>query len=346
MALRVGLIGCGGIAGAHLRGWLGVGARAEIVALADPDPAARWRRRTQLNGTPNGKLRPTTVLEFDGFEELIERAKPDVIDICLPHHLHKPCIVRACGAKVHWLCEKPLCLDRAEAEAIREAMRSAGVVGMCAHNQIFLPAVAEARRLLSGGALGRVYRIESNDCFIMGLPPVGSLPGTPGESPVAAGSWRADRRRMGGGELIDTGYHPAYRLLYLAGERPTRVCAMVARHRMSQMDGEDTATVLCSFPSGASGQVFTSWAMEIPTGQHLIHVVGERGELYGGPSDLWFQPTRMEPARMRLPEKDTFAAEIEHFVTCVETGRAPVQTVEDGIAALEFILDAYAAAGA
>ena len=92
-----------------------------------------------------------------------------------------------------------------------------GLVGMSAHNQVFAPAVAEAKKLLLDGLLGRVYTIISQDCFILGGPPLGSIPGTVVPSPIQPGSWRASRATMGGGELIDTGYHPSYRLLFLAG---------------------------------------------------------------------------------------------------------------------------------
>lgn len=343
MALRVALIGCGGIAGAHVRGWLAVAGRADLAAVVDTNAANRRRVREQIErqraaplGGGNGLIR-----EYDDYNRLLTELRPDVVDICLPHHLHKDCIVAACRQRVHWLCEKPLCLNLAEAEEIRQAMREANVVGMCAHNQIFMPAFCEAKRLLNDGALGRIYTVLSQDCFVMGLPPPGVLPDTPGTSPVAAGTWRADREKMGGGELIDTGYHPSYRLLYLAGETPADVFAITARHRLKDMEGEDTALALCRFPSGATGEVRTSWAMELPSGHSLFHVIGERGELYGSAERLFFQPNRMKPATLEFPAVDTFVAEIRHFVECLETGRKPVQTHADGIAVLEFISRAY-----
>jgi predicted dehydrogenase len=202
--------------------------------------------------------------------------------------------------------------------------------------------VLEARRLLDGGALGQVYTIICEDCFIMGLQPAGSLPGTPGWTAVGPGSWRADLKQMGGGELIDTGYHPSYRLLFLASAEPRQISAVTATYRNKHMQAEDTATVLIGFDNGITGLVRTSWAMELPRGHYPFHVVGEKGELYGTANELNFRPCRFqEPAKITLPEMNTFEAEVIHFVTCIETGEPPVQTYRDGIRVLKMIRRAY-----
>ena len=342
MALRVGLIGCGGAAWVHIRGWLSLGARVRFVGLADPDVTRRRNLHRHIEQHRSGPGVTDELAEFDDYHELLEKAKADAVDILLPHHLHKDCIVTACRRKAHWLCEKPLGLTYDDAEEIRGAMKSASVTGMCAHNQLFMPALVEAKRLLAEGHLGQIYTVISQGGFIMGQPAPGAvLPNGGPQSPIETGPWRTDPVKMGGGELIDSGYHPCYRLLYLAGEKPEGVVAVTARHRLTKLPAEDSALVVCRFPGGATGLVRTSWAMEVPAGHHPFHVIGENGELYGGSSELCFQPNRMQPARMQFPEVDTFMLQIRHFVDCVETGRKPVQTYEDGIAVLDLILRAY-----
>ena len=66
---------------------------------------------------------------------------------------------------------------------------------MCAHNQLFLPAVAKAKELIDAGALGDVYEVRTTDSFYNDFDP-------------ATMGWRANAATSGGGELIDTGYHP------------------------------------------------------------------------------------------------------------------------------------------
>ena len=337
MALKVGIIGCGGIARGHLRGWLAISDKAEVVAFADIDAGnLAWFKETAGGGRT-----------FKDYKQMLARTKLDAVDICLPHHLHTPAILAACKAKVHWICEKPLCLDLKEADTIDKAVKKSGVVAMMAQNQVFMPAILEAKRWLLRGDLGRVYSITSQDCFILGGERPGTMPGLPVPSPIAPDTWRADLKKMGGGELIDTGYHPTYRLLYLAGEAPAQVKAVTGRYRQAQLPAEDTATVLVKFPSGVTGTIRTSWAHEMPADHHAFHIVGEKGQLYGGGSTIYFKPNGWQPARFDGPEVETLSAEVAHFVMCLLENRRPVQTHEDGIAVLRLITAAYedAAAG-
>ncbi|MCX7011336.1 MAG: Gfo/Idh/MocA family oxidoreductase [Candidatus Sumerlaeota bacterium] len=123
----------------------------------------------------------------------------DAVLVCVPNHLHAPAVL---AADKHILSEKPLCITLEEADRIVEAVRRSGVTYMAGHNQLFMPAAREARRLLEAGAIGAVRWIRS----------VGFLPGG-GRGDFFKGTWRADLRCQGGGELIDGGFHPTYRLL-------------------------------------------------------------------------------------------------------------------------------------
>ena len=332
MAIRIGLIGCGGIARAHWSGFEASRDRAELVALADVSAENRaWF-----------KQHVPQAAEYDDFNKMMEQEKLDAVDICLPHHLHHPCLMTAIQKGLDWICEKPLCMTLEEADDIDRAMRGSKLIGMSAHNQAFYPSLLEARRLISEGQLGEIYTILSEDCFIMGLPAPGALPGAEPWCPVAAGSWRSDKKKMGGGELIDTGYHPTYRLLFLAGSEPTQVAAVTGTYRNKHMQAEDTATVVIGFDNGVTGLIRTSWAMETPLGHYPFHVVGERGELFGRPNELYFKPVRFgEPARMTFSEVNTFRAEIVHFIDCIEQRTQPLQTYKDGIRVLQVIRKSY-----
>src|SRR6266849_456341 len=196
--IGVGIIGAGEIAGAHMRGYLRAAARARVTAIADVEPA-RAQRFSEGAGGPE---------IFVDYREMIVSPLVDAVDICLPHHLHKDAIVAAAAAGKHILCEKPLCLTLEEAEAVKHAVASAGITLMCAHNQLFLPAVSTAREMIKQGKLGKVYAARTTDSFF-----------APGGDATAFG-WRARRATSGGGELIDTGYHPTYLLLHLVDSEP------------------------------------------------------------------------------------------------------------------------------
>ena len=122
---------------------------------------------------------------FADYRQMITEADIDAVDICLPHHLHQDAIVAAAQAGKHILCEKPLCLSPAEAVEVQEAVAAAGVTLMCAHNQLFLPAVAAAKAELDSGRLGPGLRGPHHRLLLQRL--------RPGEHGLAG--QRGDQRR-------------------------------------------------------------------------------------------------------------------------------------------------------
>jgi predicted dehydrogenase len=152
------------------------------------------------------------------------------------------------------------------------------------------------------------------------------------------GAWRAKLKWQGGGELIDTGYHPSYRLLHLAGAPAVAVRGTMGRF-LQPIEGEDTASVQVRFANGAIGEVLTSWAFNNPHGTHQIHVIGEKGQVFGSGNELYFLPNGYsQPAKREFKPVDTIAAEMEHFADCLREGRRPLHSVEEGRAVLELIL--------
>ena len=319
--LRIGMIGCGGIANVHITGFLQLTDRARITAVCDADSGRAAGAAERVGGAR----------VHANFQELVRDDQVDAVDICLPHHLHAPAIIAAAQAGKHVLCEKPLCISPSEAAAVRDAVQAAGIILMCAHNQLFEPAVERARELLAANALGAVQFARASDCFRA-------------DRTAEQWGWRREAATMGGGELIDTGYHPTYTLLYLlglAGQRPVEVTALLGRHRQTVLEGEDTAHVLVRFSGGAIGQILTSWAFELPHGSYSFHLVGEHGQLYGRKNALHFQPNGGEVESTIGPEVNSYHTQLPHFLESIERGSRPIQNEEDGIQVLNLILAAY-----
>jgi predicted dehydrogenase len=157
--------------------------------------------------------------------------------------------------------------------------------------------------------------------------------------------WRASKALTGGGELIDTGYHPTYMLLFLAQAEPVAVTAFTQRHRLYQMEGEDTGYVMVKFADGSIGHILTSWAFEFPLDNARFHIIGEKGQLVGTNTAIKFKANGWAtPAQHEFAPTDSFVSEIQHFVECLETGEAPIQTHVDGARVLKVILAAYQSA--
>ena len=322
MTIKIGLLGCGVIAGSHAGGYLKV-PEARVTAVCDVIPENAVRMAEYVGGAQ----------VFADFDTLIAQADIDAVDICLPHHLHEPAIRAAAAAGKHILCEKPLCTTLAEADAIRVALAASGVTLMCAHNQIFNPGVQRAKELLAAGAIGQVYELRTMDMFRHGY-------GTD----ATKWAWRSKKSTMGGGELIDTGYHPSYLLLYLAEAAPTAVTAMLSNYYAHVLEGEDSAQVLVRFGDGAVGNIVTSWAYEFPAGSWPFHIIGAEGQIYGGNNHVSLKLNGAEPEHTEFAEASTFDVEVADFVACLVEGRQPLQGVEDGIRVLQVILAAYQSA--
>ncbi len=338
MTLKIGLIGCGGIMTPHIEGWKSVAGRAEVVAVADVSQEAMVRAAGQI-GHP--------VQMFSDYRELLAQPGIDAVDIALPHHLHREAIVAAAQAGKHLMTEKPLCLNLDEAAEIARAVRSAGITMMAAHNQLFFPAVLQAKQMLMQGDLGKLYMIHSYDCSARRRP-LSLNKATWGEAAPAFGdTWRSDPNKMGGGEYIDTGYHPTYRMLFLAGKQPTEVSVVMGTYRMPLQE-EDSASVQLKFDDGMMGHILTSWAFAAPGARPLLFsIAGEAGHLWGEPTKLYYQPVGFQtPAVVEYPDwttARTFAAEIAHFVDAVANGYEPLHSVEEATATLRVIMAAYAA---
>jgi predicted dehydrogenase len=79
------------------------------------------------------------------------------------------------------------------------------------------------------------------------------------------------------------------------------------------IEGEDTASVQVRFENGAIGEILTSWAFALPYGTHHIHVVGEKGQIFGSDNTLFHLPKgSKEPSKRTFDAVDTFEAEIGH----------------------------------
>lgn len=322
--VKVGLIGSGGISQAHLRGYQTYADKIAVTAMVDTDPRM-LDTRTKNYGRPE-------VRTFADWKKMLKEMgdEVDAVDICLPHHLHAPAILDAAAAGKHILCEKPMCISLKEADKIAAAVAKSGVTYMSAHNQLFMPVVAEAKRMIDAGEIGRVLYLRSQDCF---------RDGGEGANPFK-GSWRAKLATQGGGELIDTGYHPSYRLLHLAGSKPAKITGTMGRF-VQEIEGDDTAAVHVRFENGAIGEILTSWAFANPHGSHQIHVIGDKGQLFGSENTLYVLPKGFtEPAKRTFPEVHTFTEEIGHFADCLRQGKRPLHGIEEGRAVLELILNA------
>ena len=329
--LKVGIVGAGGIAAQHGIAWNTNAPRGEIVAVADISEPRAHAFADRFTG---GKAKT-----YDGIESLLEDPAVGAVDICLPHHLHAPAILAAAKAGKAILCEKPLCTSLEDAATLDAALKASGARFVMAHNQLFQPSLVEARRLLAAGALGRPYFYRSVEAF-QNRGALAATPSTlpPGESPWA---WRNDPARMGGGEVLDTGWHATYRMLALANDRPVEVQAMTERFFLPDVAAEDTGVLLVRFASGAIGGLVSSWAFAAVGNRHF-EVMGEHGSLAGGGAELLHQLHAWpDPVARPFAPVHSFTAEVTHFLDVVQNDAPSLAPFETGARVLQLTLAAY-----
>lgn len=332
--LRVGIIGAGGIANAHGVAWTANAPRGQITAIADI--SATRANYLAEKYAPGAEIHP-------GIDSLLADRSVDAVDICLPHHLHTQAIIAAARAGKAIICEKPLCTSQEDAAEIKKVLDETGVKFMMAHNQLFQPTLIEARRLLVSGILGQSFILRSIEVFQHNAMGASVVPPhmRDGESPWA---WRADLSRMGGGEVLDTGWHSSYRLLALAGDdRPVEVTAMMENFFVKSLPAEDTGALQVRFESGAIGQILTSWAFSTIDGWHF-EVAAEKGALAGNGTRLVHQlhgwPT---PAERTFEPAHSFTGEVRHFLDVVLDDAPSQATFLHGARVLQLTKAAYRA---
>ena len=138
------IVGCGSIGNAHMEGYNLVD-EVEVIAVADPVPMAR-KTYVDAYGIPQ---------EFETVEEMMEKARPDIVSVCTWHLLHPaPTIAAAAGGARAVICEKPMAIGMAAADSMVEACEAHGTQLVISHQRRFTPGWEKAKALVEEGVIG------------------------------------------------------------------------------------------------------------------------------------------------------------------------------------------------
>lgn len=140
------------------------------------------------------------------WEETVKRKDIDAVDVSVHGELHAPVAIAAAQAGKHVLCEKPLANNLAEAKAMLDAVKKAGVVNAVQFNYRRVPAVMLARQLIEEGRLGQLHHFRAR--YLQDWAMSTELPAV----------WRFDKKQAGSGTLGDLGAHIIDLCHALAGE--------------------------------------------------------------------------------------------------------------------------------
>lgn len=149
-SLRVAIVGCGRMAGAHAGAYLRDG-RAVLVAAVDPLTEVRegFARRYGIPRT------------YADHRAMLAAERPDVVSVCTWPPDHAAPTMDAATAGVRGiLCEKPMAVILPEADRMLGATERAGAVFLVGHQRRLEPRYRLARELIATGALGEVVAVH------------------------------------------------------------------------------------------------------------------------------------------------------------------------------------------
>ena len=162
--LRVGIIGCGGIARSHIKTYLRM-PDVEIVAGCDIVPG-RAKDFMESFGVEGAKT------DYKDHREMLddESLKLDCVSVCTYNRQHVPCAMYALKKGVNVLLEKPLCVTMDEAFELYRAEKESGKVLSIGFQPRFDESMRDIVRIVKSGALGKVYYIQTGGGRRRGIP--------------------------------------------------------------------------------------------------------------------------------------------------------------------------------
>lgn len=159
MSMRIAVLGLGFMGSTHVKAWRSI-ADAELAAVYSNDDRKLTGDLSEMEGNLGTKGETfdfTNVRKYKDISELLNDPV-DVVDVCLPTHLHYATALAALRAGKHVLVEKPMALEGKMADELVTQSQASGRVLMAAQVLRFLPSY---RALSEGIASGQVGRVRS-----------------------------------------------------------------------------------------------------------------------------------------------------------------------------------------
>lgn len=341
--INFAIVGCGGITlQNHLPG-LALCPDVKVVALCDSDATTLERARRQTG----------VAFTSTRHEDIVRREDVHAVIIATPNFTHAPIALDAIAHGKHVLCEKPLALNHADAQAMADAAERAGVRHMTAFTYRFVPAMRYLAHLVQRGDLGTPYHFRSCRLQDWGTRSVG---------------WRQVKKLAGTGELGDMLSHRIDFAHLLVGPMQRLVASLKQWHPVrggQPNDLDDWAALLADFQNGATGVLESSklasgrnesWRsldyVEINGSERsFVFITGDWNKLQTGklggpgmetieiPREFWKSPGAPRDVGIGDPLVTFRYDQAWEFVDAIRNGRPCAPSFHDGARALA-VMDA------
>lgn len=251
--IKVGIVGCGGIANnKHLLA-LAKLPEVEVVAFCDIIEE-RATETAKKFGAEGAKV-------YTDYKELLADESIEVVHVCTPNREHSFITIDALHADKHVMCEKPMAKTYAEAKAMVAAAKETGKILTIGYQYRCNPAPLYAKKLVEGGALGEIYMAKAHAIRRRAVPTWGVF---------------LNEEEQGGGPLIDIGTHALDMTMWeMDNYKPKMVVGTVYKKLGDQTDTanawgdwdpkeftvEDSAFGFITMENGATIFLESSWAL-------------------------------------------------------------------------------------
>ena len=285
----------------------------------------------------------------------------DIALVACPNAQHASVSMAALEAQLHVLCEKPMALNSAEAQAMSLTAERTGRELMIAFANRFRPEIVALQQMIQAGVLGEVTAIRCGWLRRKGVPGVGT--------------WFTRRELAGGGVLTDLGSHLIDLALWLSG-RPTVLSTTGVFDRTLESTGQAswylpggapretawdvevsaTGFIVCQGQGPRTIFVEVSWDCGVPYDQTYLYVRGKQGlarikTLFGfSPSGYRPEyPLRVWQADHPVAVSATSATDLlqpyqdqwKFFIDSLRTGRSLRSELQDSVATVQVIEGLY-----
>ncbi|MEO8396146.1 MAG: Gfo/Idh/MocA family oxidoreductase, partial [Chloroflexota bacterium] len=256
--------------------------------------------------------------------------------VCSENANHRELVEMAANAGAHILCEKPIEVTLADAEAMRDVCQVNQVNFMTAFPSRFAPSVQAVKALLDRGDLGAIYGVNGINHS---------------EIPRAHRAWFAQKALAGGGAVMDHTVHLVDLLRWFFGCEVVEVYAEIDNLMYpGEVDVDTAGIVLLTLANGVIASIDCSWSRPTfyPRWGHLkFDVVGENG--FTVVDTLAQHHTVYSKALPRNPSwinwgSDSNQTMINEFIASIRDQRPPSITWQDGYQALRVALACYESA--
>jgi predicted dehydrogenase len=310
--LRWGVLGVARIATRKVIPAMQRGAWTRVDAIASRDES-KARQAAQELGLARA---------YGSYEALIADPDIDAVYIPLPNHLHVEWSTRAAQAGKHVLCEKPIGLTSADAEALVAVRDRTGVLIQEAFMVRTHPQWLRAWEMARSGQIGEVRSIVGYFSFFNDDP-----------------NNIRHRKEWGGGGILDIGCYLVNTARMIYGDEPRRVCALIEESDRFGVDW--LASMMLDF--GGARHAVGTCSMQVAHGQRIV-ISGSVGRVeieipFNAPPDrpcrifVEDAPPGAVPDRqvVELPVCDQYTIQGDLFSQAVRAGHPAPYPLEDSV---------------